>query len=535
MKTPNSARLLVSWVAASLLIAACGTAGTSTTPAAPLAPTSGAPEATTEATTGPATGAATSAATEAATSEATAGATAGAATGSAPITGATSAATSAATTAAASGQMTGTQTGGGRSASEATTTAPTAQSVTSGTTGNAGNKVKIRLATWTGVDEGKELQAVIDKVNAASQTYEIVHEPQPADYYTKIQTNLAGGTAADLLWLSQEYIAGYAEKGVLLDISDQLSGDSRPAAKLEDYFPDVLQTAQYNGHTYGLPWVAQPVVLYYNPKLFADAKVDVPNENWTWDDFKAAAQKLTRDTTGDGKPDVYGTAFNGWPPIQMFIWQAGGEVVSADRKTSPIDTPEAIAGEQFYKDIIYNPKYAAPQNVIAEQGFSELAKNSKVAMFFGGAADDLDTAHAKDPKMAEMSVSLVPKGPKNRTTFAWTASTVINAATKNPQVAFDALVDLTEGIQHWKIVAPRKSLATRDVLVASVPAKQASADVILKALPNARSFRIVPRQNEWDTTFFEQFQDPLFQGKGTAETLAKSARSQLEALLGSTP
>jgi len=392
-------------------------------------------------------------------------------------------------------------------------------------------KVKIRLATWTGVDEAKELQAVIDKVNAQATTYEIVHEPQPADYYIKIQTNLAGGTAADLLWLSQENITGYADKGVLLDISPNLKSDTRPAAKLDDYFPDVLQTAQFNGKTYGLPWIAQPVVLFYNPKMFADAGVQPPTDAWTWNDFKAAAAKLTKDTNGDGKPDQWGTAFNSWPPIQMFIWQAGGEVISADKATSPIDSPEALVGAQFYKDIIYNPKYAASQDVIKEQGFSELAKNGKVAMFFGGAGDDLDYAHSKDARFAEMKMALVPKGPKNRATFAWTASTVINAATKNPQAAYDALVDLTEGIQHWKIVAPRKSLATAAVIAASVPLKKDSAAVILQALPDARSFRIVPRQSEWDTAFWEKFQDPLYQGKGTATDLAKTARPQLEIAL----
>jgi multiple sugar transport system substrate-binding protein len=426
----------------------------------------------------------------------------------------------------ACGQQTSTTGTGAPSGSSDATTQPATTS---------GEKVPIRLATWAGVEESQELQAVIDKINAQSTTYQIVHEPQPADFYTKIQTNLAGGTAADLIWLSQEYIAGYADKGVLLDITDRLAADSRPAAKLDDYFPDVLQTAQYNGRTYGLPWIAQPVMLYYNPKLFADAGVEEPNENWTWDDFKTAAEKLTRDTNGDGQIDVYGTAFNSWPPIHMFIWQAGGEVVSEDRKTSPIDSPEAIAGAQFYKDIIYNPKYAAPQSVITEQGFGELAKNGKVAMFFGGAADDLDYAHSKDARFAEMKVTLVPKGPKNRQTFAWTASTVINAATKSPDAAYQALVDLTDGIHHWKIVAPRKSLASVDVIAASVPDKKASAEMILKALPDARSFRIVPRQNEWDTSFWEKFQDPLFQGKGTVEELAKSARAELEPLLTSAP
>jgi multiple sugar transport system substrate-binding protein len=400
-----------------------------------------------------------------------------------------------------------------------------------GQTSQAAEKVTIRLATWAGVDEAKELQAVIDKVNATATTFEIVHEAQPADYYTKLQTNLAGGTAADLLWLSQEYIAGYADKGALLDISEQLAADERPAAQLDDYYPNVLQTAQYDGKTYGLPWIAQPVMLYYNPQMFANAGVAAPDESWTWDDFKEAAAQLTQDTNGDGKADQYGTAFNGWPPIQMFIWQAGGEVISEDKTTSLLDSPEALAGATFYADIIYNPLYAAPEDVIKEQGFGELAKNGLVAMFFGGAGDDLDYAHTKDPKFAEMKVALVPMGPENRATFAWTAATSINAATKNPEVAYQALVELTEAIHHWKIVAPRKSLATEAVIGASVPEKQDSAAMILKALPDARSFRIVPRQSDWDKAFYDQFQDPLFHQKGTAAELIALATPDLQAAL----
>jgi multiple sugar transport system substrate-binding protein len=268
------------------------------------------------------------------------------------------------------------------------------------------------------------------------------------------------------------------------------------------------------------------VVLYYNPKLFQDAGVAEPNDNWTWDDFKSAAEKLTKPDQ-----DIYGTAFNDWPPIQMFIWQAGGDVISEDRTQAPIDTPEALQGIQFYQDIIYNPKYAAPENVIKEQGFGELAKNGKVAMFFGGAADDLDYASKKDAKFAELKAALVPKGPQSRTTFAWTAATVANAKTANPAVAADALIKLTEGIHHWKIVAPRKSLANKETIVASVPDKAASADVIVQAAQDMRSFRVVPQQSEWDTVFFEKFKDPIYHDKGDPATLAKETRGELESIL----
>jgi len=99
------------------------------------------------------------------------------------------------------------------------------------TTAASGEKVTITLATWAGADESNELQAVIDKVNAEATDFEIVHQANPADYYTKIQTMIAGNTAPDLMWLSQEYVANFADNGAIMDITDQVAALSdMPAA-----------------------------------------------------------------------------------------------------------------------------------------------------------------------------------------------------------------------------------------------------------------------------------------------------------------
>jgi len=217
----------------------------------------------------------------------------------------------------------------------------------------------------------------------------------------------------------------------------------------------------------------------------------------------------------------------------MFIWQAGGEVINEDLASCPIDSPEAIAGEQFYADIIYNEEYAPSSATISEQGFGEMAKAGKVAMFFGGDADDLDYAHKKDPANAVMKAALVPQGPANRQNFSYVASTVISAKTENPDAAFQALAALSDGIHHWKVVAPRQSLANVDTIVANVPDKAESAEVILKALPDMRALRVIPQQQEWDTVFFEEFKDPLYQKEASAEELAGDARGALEDLLPS--
>ena len=72
-----------------------------------------------------------------------------------------------------------------------------------------------------------------------------------------------------------------------------------------------------------------------------------------------------------------------------------------------------------------------------------------------------------------MMMALVPKGPKDRTTFAWTAITAVSSQTENPDLAVKAMVALTDGIHHWKVLAPRKSLATVDVIAAAVPGYEA--------------------------------------------------------------
>lgn len=391
---------------------------------------------------------------------------------------------------------------------------------------SAQGKTQIRLGTWAAEKEASELQAVLDKVNAEAEDFEIISEPQPADYYTKLQTTIAGGTAPDLFWLSQEFVAQYAGLGAIADITDAVDGSDAPAADTEDYFPAVLRTSMYEDRLYGLPWIAQPVMLYYNPKLLEAAGVEEPNDDFDWDAFKAACEKIT-----DPAKEVYGTSFNSWPPIHMFMWQAGGETINEDLTECPIDTPESIAGADYYASIIYKPEYAVPEATIGEQGFGEMVKAGKVAYFYGGATDGFDTAYKKDDKLAEIKMARVPKGPENRKTFAWTASTVVNSKSKNVDLATKALIALTEGIHHWKIVAPRQSLATAETIAEVVPDKADSADIIVSALEDMRGFNVIPQQPDWDVLFSEEFQQPIFHDEATAEELAPEIRPELEDLL----
>jgi multiple sugar transport system substrate-binding protein len=387
----------------------------------------------------------------------------------------------------------------------------------------AQSPVTIRMTTWAGVDESAELQKIIDKINDGNTAFQIVHEPQPADYYTQIQTQLAGGTAADLMWLDQDHIS-LAADGSFLPLTDCVANAPKGSAgDVSDYYPGIIQTAYQNDVLYGLPWIAQPVVVYYNKALFDAAGLDYPAKGWTWDDFLADAKALTHD-------DQYGTTANGWPPPQIFAWQAGGDFISSDLTTSPIDSPEALEGINFYLSFAYNPEMAPSSETITEQGFDTMFKAGKVAMFMGGAADDLD----RQPNL-DVGVAPVPANPKtgNDITYAWTASTLVNAATQHPEEACQALLAVTEGIQSWKIVSPRISQGTVEHLVASEPRKEKNAEAIMAAASNMRALTIIPQYLKWNDVLWSEYLGPLLnkQTDLSPADLAAEVRPDLEQYL----
>lgn len=390
----------------------------------------------------------------------------------------------------------------------------------------------ITISTWAGVDEAAEFQKILDEINANNTEFQVVHTPIPADYYTVVKTQLAApGTGADMYWMDQNNMALAAE-GVFMNLTDCLA-DAQPgsAGDLSDYYPGILAVNQFDGGTYGLPWIAQPVVLYYNKGLFDAAGVEYPQPGWTWDDFVEKAMALTQDTDGDGNSDQWGFTNNGWPPPYIFIWQAGGNLINEDFTEAPIDSPEFLEGFEFFLSTAYNPEMSPSREVIAEQGFGEMFKAGKIAMFMGGAADDLDRVEGLN-----VGVIPVPAHPKtgDNTTFAWNASTVINAssplAQQNPKLLCDALVQITEGIHNWKIVSPRISQATVEHLVSAEPRKEASAEAIVEAARNMRALPIFGNYAEFDSVFWSEFWGPLMNNETdlSPAELAAEVRPELE-------
>lgn len=396
------------------------------------------------------------------------------------------------------------------------------------------DKVTIRLATWAGEGEAKELQEILDRLNEQSDTYEIVQESNPSEYDTRIITQLSGDSGPDLVWLNAQRAAQFAAQGILLDITDYLTDSDHPAAQTDDYYEASLQPFTKDERLYGLPWIQQPVMLYVNKAKFDEAGLSYPDESWTWDEFMAAAERLTIDANGihageegfdESQVHQWGFTLNGWPPVQMFIWQNGGEVILEDFSESPIDTPEAVEAVKFYADLIQSP-VTPSQQIIRDRGFDQMFRDGQVAMFMGGAADNLDST------IDHVEAFMVPAGPDGiKATFADVLGMAVNVKTKHPEEAVQALLDLTDAIHHWKIMPPRQSLSDLSTLQEMHPEKAHSLDAIIASMEFAKPYRYFENYPEWDNVFWTQLMDPIINGGEDPETLIPNVKPLLDETL----
>jgi len=379
-----------------------------------------------------------------------------------------------------------------------------------------------RLACWGGERETRELTALVDGINARATDFRIKLMPIPSDYQTKLCTMIAGGTAPDFFYLSQEHVAAFAAQGALLDLTELVDSDDQDVTDLSTYYPSVLEEFRWKGRLYGLPWIAQPVVLYCNVEAFRQAGVPLPDGTWDRARFVREGRRLTRDTDGDGRIDQWGFVLDGWPPWQMWVWQNGAEVIDPATGRLNLTAPAVTAAADAYAGLIHRDRIAPKLSVVSETGSSEMFRDGKVAMFMGGAADDLD----RIPGL-EVAVAEVPAGPTGiRATFAWVAGLHVRSGIRDEQAAFEAYTQLLDAIQRWKISAPRRPLAER--LEEFEPRKAAAADVIRASMEYMRTPASSPHQAEFETLFHEEFLDPILRTGEPAETLAPRVQRILE-------
>ncbi|MDF1545710.1 MAG: extracellular solute-binding protein, partial [bacterium] len=174
------------------------------------------------------------------------------------------------------------------------------------------------------------------KVNLTDLTWSNGHE--------KIVIAMASNTAPDILELGSDWIAQFADKGHLADISSDIAGDS---AGVRGW-----SLAEYNDKIYAHPWFLGTRVIFWNRDLVEKAVDSLPFVPVTFTDIYSAALKVNE----LGK-DIYGWGSNSpekhrlYKKFMPFFWSSGGQLFSDDGKYCVLASIYGVDALTQYKQL----------------------------------------------------------------------------------------------------------------------------------------------------------------------------------------
>ncbi len=267
--------------------------------------------------------------------------------------------------------------------------------------------------------------------------------------WVRITTAAVSGDAPDIVQLGTTWVAAISSMGALQDLTTsvaEIGGENH-------FLSSSWKTSGVEGSNKvtAIPWFVDARALYYRTDVFK--KLGLTKKDLeTWDGFdKALAKIKNADLTIDGKK-IAALGFpgkNDWNVVHNlapWIWNAGGNFLSDDHKTSSLATKEVAEGLNFYIGLVtkgYVSRSCLEKNTSQiENDFN----NGTFAIIFDGSNElrGLTTAPeqggAADTYVAKrFDIAPYPEGPRGKSTFVGGSNLAVFKGSKHKKEAWEVI------------------------------------------------------------------------------------------------
>jgi len=387
----------------------------------------------------------------------------------------------------------------------------------------AQDKTTITYFTFSAApDHTKDLDKMIELFQAANPDIEVkVETAAYADYFTELQTRIAGGDAPDAFELNYENFVTYASKGTLLDLTSAVDADTSAR-----YYPEALKAFQLDGKQFGLPASFSNVVLFYNKDLFDAAGVAYPTSDWTWADEQAAAEKLT-----DKDKGVWGE----YAPISFFEFyktaaQNGCSFFGADGSVT-INEPKCVDALQYMIDA-QNKGYQPTDADLAGVPNEDVFKQGQIAMLTSGIW--MFTSFADLPFNWDIAVE---PGNTQKASHFFSNAAVVSADTDKAEAAEKWVAFFTSDPQaaqvrvdaSWELPALQDDALFQGYLAQTPPANR---EAVFESLDHIVTPPVIEQQQQMQDAVTAVL-DQVKAGDMTPQEALDQAKTDIEALIAS--
>jgi multiple sugar transport system substrate-binding protein len=299
---------------------------------------------------------------------------------------------------------------------------------------------------------------------------------------------------------------------------------------LSDFDKTIVDGLSYKGKLYALSYDFGPNIVYVNKALFQKAGVSLPKPDWTWNDFLETSKGLTKKIDG---ADVYAiVGSNQFDRMVPWIMSNGGDYANADFTKSTLSAPETVEAIQFYADMTFKNKIAAP---VTDPGNAnsdrDQIQGGQAAMYISGPWQFINMrSKMKD----DWDIVPLPKGKAGSISSVAGSGFGISTATKYPKESWAVLKALTSTDGLKKVASAGRGYPGRKSAVEAFYKKDAlpqHQDVIGEQLKSAKPYRTNPTWQEITTQLQSSLVDPItLEGKSVPDTI-KAAEPGYQSLI----
>ena len=118
------------------------------------------------------------------------------------------------------------------------------------------------------------------------------------------------GNAPDVFIIFGENFNDFAEIGGLKNLDSLMEADD--SFTQEMFYSSAFAGGKYKDGQYALPYECAPKLMFVNKTILTAEGIELPKEDWTWNDFYEICRKVTKDTDANGVPDQFGVVGYTW-------------------------------------------------------------------------------------------------------------------------------------------------------------------------------------------------------------------------------
>ncbi|WP_404402114.1 ABC transporter substrate-binding protein [Pelagibacterium halotolerans] len=335
------------------------------------------------------------------------------------------------------------------------------------------------------------------------------------DYWTRLPVLAASGQIADLVAMQSMRMPSFY--ALLEPLDSYFESDGFDVSAFET---SIMSGLSYDGTQYALPYDVGPWLVFYNRDRFAQAGLEEPAMDWTFDEFKAAAQALT-----DG--ENYGYA------VSAFDFVAGPVALGAeyfdDGNNFAVTNPGYTEAVGKFVDLVAvdhaSPVFASAAGAMTSSG---RFASGNAAMYIDGPWSLISTQGDVD---FPVGVAPLPRGDGESRFITAGSGWGISTSSDHKDEAYLALQVLTGPKAAEILASAGRALPARLAEQSywyDIAAKDISGtrETLTYSFDHSTPFRLNAYWNEFEN-LINQYMPLALNGDATTESVLADIQSQL--------